>query len=398
MNKARLLKRLKAHQENVTKTIVSATNVTLGNIIHLGRVRVMRTADEALDLGGRAGMRRRHVRGMNKVKLPRSIRQACACLSMLQKRRRSRRVDTDMLAGIAFDSNIQQATAQSGAWSYNRRSVRDAHKIVAHSVCRLQANLLDVVRRALRNDPPDWVVVDKMWDETGQKVKIPMLAKVSDAWHVMVTKLNVAWGWFDTECTGGFECVIPPVPVASTSADAMFAAWHCHPAVADFFSFRRDILSLAKVLNIDLSVADNAASNGRLFAHELNIMAGVLHENVTCRNHANHLIQGMLIGGVFGVKFMNDHFASALLLRMESHFIRLCATVGRFVQRSSKPPLPGPPLDQDKQFAAEMIDFLLRAKGHHEEESGAKHARPRARPSSIGVASKDYERSLRTVF
>ena len=60
--------------------------------------------------------------------------------------------------------------------------------------------------------------------------------------------------------------------------------------------------------------------------------------------------------------------------------------------------MPGPPPDQDKQFAAEMIDFLLRAKGHHEEESGAKHARPRARPSSIGVASKDYERSLRSCF
>ena len=42
-----------------------------------------------------------------------------------------------------------------------------------------------------------------MWDETGQKVKIPMLAKMSDVWHVMVTKLNFAWDWFDTECTGG---------------------------------------------------------------------------------------------------------------------------------------------------------------------------------------------------
>ena len=370
MTRAHMQKRLHQHRDNVVAVVAEATNRALGKVSHLGKVRLVRARGGALDVVGQPGLQNSAATG-SKGKFKRKL---AACTAPLKQKKQRRTADTTVLAGIAFEG-IQQVSAQASAWKKSRYGIREAHKFVAHVASRLEHHQMEAIVASLQEHRPDWVAVHKMWDETGERVITPHLARVSEVWHVMVVKMSIAWGWFSSGQTGGFELTPPPVAITNTGSDAIYAAFRSHPALKDYFSFCDRVLGLAKELPFDLSGIDDAPSNGRLLAHELNVMADVLSESAICRNHANHLIQGMLIGAVFGLRFLTNMFAGALFCRMGSHFTRMGITVPRFVREAMQPRLFGPPPLRDELFAEEMVDFLIRAKGHHDEEDGVHFGR-----------------------
>ena len=277
---------------------------------------------------------------------------------------------------------IDQIATQSKVWGRDRKRIRDVRSFVSHVIERTQFALLQEARRQLQAEPPDWSVAFKSFDETGERVKVPAVRLgISDSWHILVTKVSFSWGWFDAHRESQtIEILCPCVPILTTSADCIFHSWRRHPLLRAIFAFKAFMLAITKELPTDLSAADGADSNTRLNAHELNNSPERdLVEDFVCRSHANHLIQGTLFAGVFGLKFVNDLFAASLFLRMDSHLTRLAVTLAQYVHEGNVDIRDGDPPEHDQRFACEVSDLLINARGYQDEQATkSKMRRPRA--------------------
>eukprot|EP00972_Heterocapsa_arctica_P058520 8632813-Heterocapsa_arctica.AAC.1 len=159
-----------------------------------------------------------------------------------------------------------------------------------------------MLKEELGQDPPDWVTSFKMWDETGERVVLPLGSgtaqiAVSEVWHVLVTKMSFSWGYFDERRpAASLDLILPPVAVPTTSADSIFYAFRCHPLVREAFDFSRLASVVGEKASHPYQRSDNASANRRLLAHEMNMAPTVCADDFVCRNHANHLAQSMLFG------------------------------------------------------------------------------------------------------
>ena len=103
--------------------------------------------------------------------------------------------------------------------------VRRYHKFIANVSLRSQWATVKVF---LEHQRPTWSASFIMWDETSQRM---MLASKESAVQTLVVKAWLAWGSGGAHDSQQF--VIPPMPIPTTSAAALWDAMHFHPFMAD---------------------------------------------------------------------------------------------------------------------------------------------------------------------
>ena len=233
---------------------------------HVSRTHLRRSADGFLSIRGKEGLRfaRATVAGKRKRCRSQHKRTIRACCSLLKRRRLAKPTLSSLeLVSIAFE-NINQCTTQAAVWKRPRHRLKEVHAFVAHVFDRVQAGQMQQLKQILEDDPPDWVVAFRMWDETGERVqdKMPSLTTVSYVWHILVSKLSFSWGWFDNHrLPGTFDLVCPRVPIVSTSADHVFHSLRRHPLLERICELKRFMLNIATQLPVDLRCVDGADAN-----------------------------------------------------------------------------------------------------------------------------------------
>ena len=217
MRAARAAKRARDLAQNQSQVVEVAVNSALHARAHVSRARLRRSADGFLSIRGKEGLRfaRATVAGKRKRCRSQHKRTIRACCSLLKRRRLAKPTLSSLeLVSIAFE-NINQSTTQAAVWKRPRHRLKEVHAFVAHVFDRVQAGQMQQLKQMLEDDPPDWVVAFRMWDETGERVqvKMPSLTTVSDVWHILVSKLSFSWGWFDNRrLLGTFDLVCPCAP------------------------------------------------------------------------------------------------------------------------------------------------------------------------------------------
>ena len=73
----------------------------------------------------------------------------------------------------------------------------------------------------------------------------------------------------------------------------------------------------------------------------------------------------MLVCCIFTLRLHIDLLAACLFIRMGSHFIRLLAASKSLLNRNTDM-RPGPPPEEDKRFAQEVIEMVVIARAHQD--------------------------------
>jgi len=112
--------------------------------------------------------------------------------------------------------------------------------------------------------------------------------------------------------------------------------------------FKQNMFRSAKIAAYDLRASDKASGNLRLCHHEFNQPdlpagigppCGVLKDIFICRNHANHLVTGSVIGSVFGIQMLNGMMTVSNFVRMGTHFLRVLLSIRQYVTENVLPVL-----------------------------------------------------------
>jgi hypothetical protein len=180
-----------------------------------------------------------------------------------------------------------------------------------------------------------------MWDETSERMvlgsagrfgeeKCRMSASaLSSTWQVLLMRMCFSWGYNDGK-SQTWMVTIPPVALASTSAEALWAGLFCHPAVKDVWQFRETLFSNTP-LAIELLTSDDASGNDKLYAH-FSSVRGDLCERMLCRNHQTNLC---MIGPytTIGLDLMHGLFMATAYIRMNTYHFRCVLALQKFVAK-----------------------------------------------------------------
>ena len=123
--------------------------------------------------------------------------------------------------------------------------------------------------------------------------------------HVKSFQCTVC-NFFGLYCLGDFHhsavpllaCakVLPPIPLLSSSADAMFYALQFHPSYTALHTLTNGLMHTGSLPAFQFHEVDGAYANERLNAHYLSIpgfdgsSGGFFFEHSRCQNHSTHLI------------------------------------------------------------------------------------------------------------
>lgn len=142
--------------------------------------------------------------------------------------------------------------------------------------------------------------------------------------------LRVVLGWRDRPfyC---FDLVIPAVPLASNSAENIFAGLYRHPATKRLSQSVRDLLLTAE-RRIQSHEVDGATGNDRLHAFVTSLNTDTSFELGHCGNHSLHLATVALVT-LFDMKLANEMYTASSFLSYNGHFARLQNIVNLFVRR-----------------------------------------------------------------
>ena len=135
------------------------------------------------------------------------------------------RAQTLQLAHLRFDE--MRTKQKKKVYKLSSRSVRRVEDSVAHILLRLQSIFLARIQLVV-----SWACSHWMFDETGEKLVVnanflPQAKGAESKWEVMVIRLVCLWGDDYGNCQR-FIFNIPPMPLSSTSAAALWAALMKH--------------------------------------------------------------------------------------------------------------------------------------------------------------------------
>lgn len=267
---------------------------------------------------------------------------------------------------LAHDVSMKQAKRVTGA--------------VAHITLRTQAVLFDKVSTMFGSGTPDWAVVHMAWDETSERLSLDSMSKMipspddplrsivakmsyaqASLWQVLVCRVTFLWGWSDGR-SQRYQAVAPPIPLPSTSAEAIWSGLFDHPCMADINKFKKALLSTvmesSPLLPIELHSSDDACGNDRFDAHYLQSSEHLV-QRFKCMNHQSNLVLTLLYA-VIGLDLMHGIFAASKFLRMGPYYFRCILAVRRFVVLFMDV-LPGDPPPEDQSFAKEFQEYMLSA-------------------------------------
>ncbi len=279
------------------------------------------------------------------------------------------------------------------------KTARRVGRAVAHITLRSQAVLLKSILKDLESKPPNWACCHLMWDETGEKVVVDVMGNVlrrafgqgsnnlavqESLWHVLVARVSFSWGWATT-ASQRVQLICPPLPLATTKAESLWAGLFSHSAFGDIWAFKEALFARAG-LAIDLHTSDDASSNNKLHAHFTNTV-GDLHCRLKCLSHQTNICMTTLYSTV-GMDLLHLLFCSTMFLRAGNYYLRCVLAARQFVQANLRV-ISGPPPEHDVQLAMELQDYFQR-NYCVEKKAHQSKARPMDR--------KDWERSLHEFF
>lgn len=241
-------------------------------------------------------------------------------------------VSSDKLLRIAFDEGLRQndvARSQSVAVA----TVTEARAVTAYVCQKLHMADLNAWLNVASREPPACAILLRKYDEARTKLRLSLRLQgglqlttgqqcvPSDilqcrrrlilAWNDKVVEVNVP---------------SPPVPVTSTSAEALKGALELAPQSKAAQAVCMEIMSKATFSSI-MDCSDGAYGNRKYGAHQEATQEGCSYSMLPCGNHKTALCEEALVAGL-GKSWKKNMFDFIGYLRTGMNFLRL-ATVTR---------------------------------------------------------------------
>ena len=189
------------------------------------------------------------------------------------------------------------------------------------------------------SDPPDWSVIVPMSDSTtmvlgmyvdGVRVKVP--------WHLMVYDFEAVWGHYGRVVVNHVKPTIPPIPVLGTTASNTYDALESHSFTRPIAKFRETLLAATKSVPFVFKCDDDASSNRKKHAHELDCPDGHggWQERIPCMNHQNFIGQFSVKQAASGLKSLHKQHSTASFLNAGNHRLRCSIATGGWVDQGLK--------------------------------------------------------------
>ena len=236
---------------------------------------------------------------------------------------------------IAFGKISKVALAD--AYMVHKITISRVIQLVAICGLELQAFQLKLLSELIMRFPPSSSSISIMWDETSEKLSVPIVAAASAAqsastWEVCVSRWEFAFVVNGKVYT--FLAVVPPLPLYANGSDQIYQALFRHPLMEPLVMFRSCLLSSSPIC-IEINEADGHPANDKLYHWRLQRELKRAQDSKTqpvlmhmhwCSNHANNLVSESLTSLGSSV-LINSMYCAALFMRMGGHYIRMIACV-----------------------------------------------------------------------
>ena len=176
----------------------------------------------------------------------------------------------------------------------------------------------------------DFVICSVSWDETQQRISMPLVANSkavqrSSSWETMVVRFTICFGWQGKVFVYNFVC--PPLPSLTGASRHIYAAIVKHPLTYTIREFCLSLMAPSKI-NLFLHLSDGHPANEKFHYHrygqEVASGNGRHMPKVPCCNHRNNLIIIAVLTGVV-LQLVSDMYIAVVFMRMGGHFLRLAA-------------------------------------------------------------------------
>lgn len=213
------------------------------------------------------------------------------------------RLSWPQIARTAFMLNKSKLVIAE-SMGVSARTVGRVQLGVAAALMATQKVWLEWTLENLKRHPPSIAVSSTLWDETGERLVLPMLNgtgamshQMSSTWHVLVSRIRFVWSWIGPGGVSSmaFEVAVPPLPLLATRAEDLAGAFQQHPAMSDVNRFKKSLFEVVREAGgrtFDLREADGATSNDRFHAWTTTRSAQDSYtELLLCGNHGNQLLE-----------------------------------------------------------------------------------------------------------
>jgi len=217
---------------------------------------------------------------------------------------------------------------------------------------------MEIILDNLAEDPPWWVMVSPMWDETKERLQFKFRGKtLKQTVEVFVLKCWVAWGWGSDRDPQWLQLIMPPVPLTSTSAHKLIDAMRNHYFTRNVWNFRVRLLELAGVIALLIGVIDQASSNNKAVAIEALQFPKWCAGYIACMSHQTMLCVLDMSFAVFGASFIKGMHSSVCFINKGTHRLRMLLMVRPWVEKAvdiqhgMRNPI-------DALYASELTEYL----------------------------------------
>ena len=270
---------------------------------------------------------------------------------------------TDILEiGFAY----RKAGTHIGAiFQIDTKWVRILRRFVAAAYLHYQSLALGQLVEAARARPPLFTMARIAYDETGEKLTLPLQG--TSVWQVMVVRIELIVGWRGDQGNQivKFSAILPNMLVVSPNAANIYHSLHFHSQLAPVHAALR-LLYSSSSWAIELHETDGAYACDRLMAHLLSTRSAssLLDCHFRCRLHGTQLIEASILAVLPG-KVLSRLYSLTLFVRTSGYFARLVMELPRLIDQAllvRQIAAHGEPPVEAREFAHEVVDFMA---SHH---------------------------------
>ena len=273
------------------------------------------------------------------------------------------RIDRQTVLDCAFTLTSSPIPALTLKLSCSRRSVKRMLCMVASYFFLHQNAMIGLVVARARKEPPRWTMYRLCWDETGEKMKIPLIASSlkTTVWHILVARLRLVI-CFDR--VYDYRLVLPTLVVASPSAACIYYQLFQHPWTVGLFTAIYTLQQLSVLRGPGIYERDGAYANDRLTAVQMSrLMPCNIIDNL-CSLHQNQLTEvAVIVPTVLtnNTLLINAMYSLSLYLRSGSHFLILQSRLSLAVANADIRRISewGPPPASATEYNRELANYAI---------------------------------------